>query len=409
MSKQASSQKTFGIRQAIPPAVMGAIVIIVLVLLSVVAVFQITTSIQQAISAGQELDLSNISLWMFLGYLAFTAFTFLAGGFTAAYLSTRSADHRLDASAVAGGLAGTLATAMLLPIILVVTPEAAFEVAQGFVAFTGLAAIGGIVSAMLLGKGESRLWNVVKRTVHDATLPSVLAPALVFMALIATADLALNSLNLGNYVMLATGFLIPLLMYSFAITGVVEGTRPGTGIQASLIRAVTRSKRVLLGFTVLTTLVAGLAIIAYLLLTASGEGLVTLLFTLTDTGLGLTTAGALATSALITVAIVAFMAIGFFPQLALTDGKSTIGSLKGSLAFVRKDISGAYSFYALIAASAVVAQLVIIVTDLVVAAVSAFVFDITVATPAIDVVMSAVVLAVAVAAQTHYYSLGKKA
>jgi hypothetical protein len=410
MSKQASSQKTFGIRQAIPPAIVGAIVILVLVLLSVNATLQITTSLQQAISAGQQLDLESIGLWMFIGYAVFIVLTFAAGGFTAAYISTKDAAQRFDVSTAAGGLAGSLAIVALLPFIMFITPEVALEVAAGLIAFTGLATLGGIASAMLLGRGESQLWEVVRRTVHDIMRrPSVLAPALVFMALMAATDIALAALNPGDYAMLAAGFFIPLVMYSFAITGVVEGTRPGIGIKAALTRAVTQSKRVLLGFAVLAVAMAALAIIAYLILSASGDGLLALLFTVTDTGLGLTAPGALATSALMTAAIIIVMTLSFFPQLALADGRSTLGSLKGSLAFVRRNISGTYSFYALIAAFAVVAQLAILAIDLLVITVSTFAFDVTMAAPAIDVVTLSVMLAVIVAAQTHYYSLGKKA
>jgi hypothetical protein len=179
---------------------------------------------------------------------------------------------------------------------------------------------------------------------------------------------------------------------SFALTGVVKAAKGKKRMVEVLKESVTESKNVVIGFLLISVplLVIGVAAIYFLL----GADINTLQMMMMPLGVAVL-------SLVLTVLMFLLLGFGFIPQTAVLEKKgNAIDALKKSLGFSKKHFAGVFSLYALILASVIVIQIVVMVLEVI----ASLAVDITAFTPGIEFALSVVLITLAVSAQTHYYT-----
>jgi hypothetical protein len=187
-----------------------------------------------------------------------------------------------------------------------------------------------------------------------------------------------------------------LLLASFAITGATRSAGSKAGMIRLLTESVTHSKSVVLSMLAIAVPIALLGGAATLVLLQSDAGVL---------GLILTPLGAAAGSLVLGLIVLAVMALSFAPQAATLENKGPIQSLAASFRFARHNAAGVYSLFAVVAGGVVLLQIALVALETIVG----LAVNVDAFLPAVDFFISLAVFTFAVAAQTHYYSPGKKA
>ncbi len=381
------------LRQAIPPAIIGAIITFVIMGMGVIALQDVLTGITQAASVSQA-DIDAELELMLLASFGLLLAGMAAGGFAAAYLSTRNLKERLEASVLTSGMSGVLSAMGWGGLVIIMSPESFVALPPAIAISAGIAALGGVANALLLGGDKSPLSKAFGKAIHDVTQrPIVYTAPFVFMGLLTLMGYALDGFVLADQnAMLALNIataLAALLLMSFALTGIVKAVN-GKHMAQVLRESVTSSKNVVLGFVVLAVPMVAVSIGALFLLMGSNEALLFIISPL----------GAIITTIILTAIMFAILGFGFLPQAAVLEKKgNALGALKKSFGFVRKNAAGVFSLYALIIAAVIVLQIATMVLEIL----ASMAADISILAPGMELVLSIVLVTLAVSAQTHYY------
>ncbi len=383
------------LRQAIPPAIIGAIITFVIMGIGFIALQEVLVGITQGAAMSQaslNAEMEMVIIMFFGLILAGMA----SGGFAAAYLSTRNLKERLEASVLTSGLSGVLSSMGCGALVLIMSPESFVALPPAIAISAGIATIGGTANALLLGAGKSPLSKAFGKAVHDVTQrPIVYLAPLVFLGIMTLISYALEGVVLADSnAMLAIEIgiaLAALLLMSFALTGIVKAAKGKQHMMQLLKESVTSSKSVVLGFIILSVPMALVGAGALLLLMSSDLSVIMFLFS---------PLGAILATLVLTTIMLVLLGFGFLPQAAvLGKHANAIGALKKSFAFVRKNAAGVFSLYALIIAAVIVIQVIVMVLELMVS----LAVDITIILPGLEFVLSIALITLAVSAQTHYY------